>query len=312
MTNIYFTNELGILQEINEFKKGCWINLTEPTHEEIEYVAKKFNIDSEIITDALDEEEKSRIEKEDNLVLILVDIPVFSEDDAESSFYYTIPLGIIISNEYFMTVCLKPNAIINDFIQNKVKGFNTYMKTRFSLQLLYLISKYYLRYLKQINKKTNEIEDRIHKSLKNEELYSLLSIEKSLVYFATSLKANEIIMEKIMRVNYLKMYEEDKEIIEEVIIENKQAIEMAHIYSSILSGMMDAFASVISNNLNVVMKFLTSVTILLAIPTMIASFYGMNVDLPFQNYQHAFTLTLMISITLSIILAFVFARKKFF
>lgn len=309
MINIYYTNN-GILQEINEFKKGCWINLTEPTHDEIEHVAKECNLDIEFITDALDEEEKSRIEKEDNHILIIVDIPVSSQD--ESGLYHTIPLGIIISDEYFVTVCLRSNAIINDFVQNKVKHFNTYMKTRFALQILYVISTYYLRYLKQLNKNTNEIEDRLHKSLKNEELYSLLSIEKSLVYFATSLKANEIIIEKIMRVNYLKMYEEDKELNEEVIIENKQAIEMAHIYSNILSSMMDAFASVISNNLNVVMKFLTSITILLAIPTMIASFYGMNVELPFQNYPHAFTLTLLLSITLSMILAFIFARKRFF
>ncbi len=311
MMNIYYTNEHGVLQKINEFRKNSWVSLIEPTPEEIELVVKEIKVDIEYITDALDEEEKPRIEKEDNHVLIIVDIPILSQDDSEITLYHTIPLGIIVLDDYFLTVCLKQNVVINEFVEKRIKGFNVYMKTRFSLQILYLVSTYYLRYLKQINKQTNEIEKKLHKSMKNEELFSLLGLEKSLVYFTTSLKANEFIMDKIVRGNYLKLYEEDKEVIEDVIIENKQAIEMAHIYSSILSGMMDAFASVISNNLNVVMKLLTSITIILSIPTMIASFYGMNIDLPLQNYPHAFVLTIIISITLSCILAYVFTKKKF-
>lgn len=311
MINIYCTNEQGTLQEISEFKKNCWVNLTEPTNEEIELIVRELKVDIEYITDTLDEEEKPRIEKEENHVLIIVDIPILSQDESQSNLYHTIPLGIIVLGDYFLTVCLKPNAIVNEFIQKKVKGFYVHMKTRFSLQILYLISTHYLRYLKQINKQTNEIENKLHKSMKNEELFSLLGLQKSLVYFTTSLKANEVIMDKIVRGNYLKLYEEDKEILDDVIIENKQAIEMAHIYTSILSGMMDAFASVISNNLNVVMKLLTSITIILSIPTMIASIFGMNVELPLQNYPHAFALTIIISITLSCILAYVFTKKKF-
>jgi magnesium transporter len=311
MINIYCSDNQGTLQEISAFKKGCWVNLIEPTHQEIERVVKEFNVDIEYITDALDAEEKPRIEKEENHVLIIIDIPIISQE-LESIIYHTIPLGIIASDDYLITVCLKQNVIINDLIQKKVKGLYTHMRTRFSLQILYLISIYYLRYLKQLNKKTNEIEKKLHKSMKNEELYSLLGIEKSLVYFTTSLKANEVVMEKIVRGNYLKLYEEDKELIEDVIIENKQAIEMTHIYSSILSGMMDAFASIISNNLNVVMKFLTSITIILSMPTMVASFYGMNVGLPFQNYKHAFLFPIVLSIMLSGTLAYFFTRKKYF
>jgi len=312
MMNIYCSAENGSLQKLDEIKKGCWVALTAPTQAEIEWVVKTFNVDVEYITDALDEEEKPRIEKEDSNILIIVDIPVFDPDELESALYYTIPLGIIVLDDYILTVCLRPNSIIDEFVQKKIKGFLTHMKTRFSMQILYRVSEYYLRYLKQINKKTNELERILHKSMKNEELYSLLSLEKSLVYFTTSLRSNEMIMEKIVRGNYIKLYDEDKELIEEVIIENRQAIEMSHIYSSILSGMMDAFASVISNNLNVVMKFLTSFTIILSIPTMVASFFGMNVALPLQTYPFAFILTILISITLSSLLAFVFARKRFF
>ena len=312
MINIYCSSENGNLERLDEIKKGCWIVLTAPTQAEIERVVKTLDIDIEYITDALDEEEKPRIEKEDSNILMIVDIPVFDPNELESTLYYTLPLGIIVLEDYILTVSLRSNPIIDEFVQKKIKGFFTHMKTRFSLQILYRISEYYLRYLRQINKRTDELERILHKSMKNEELYSLLSLEKSLVYFTTSLRSNEMIMEKIVRGKYIRLYDEDKELIEEVIIENRQAIEMSNIYSSILSGMMDAFASVISNNLNVVMKFLTSFTIILSIPTMVASFFGMNVAVPLQSYNHAFMITILISITLSSLLAWVFARKRFF
>jgi len=312
MISIYCSSENGNLEKLDEIKKGCWIVLTAPTQAEIERVVNTLHIDIEYITDALDEEEKPRIEKEDSNILMIVDIPVFDPNELESTLYYTLPLGIIVLEDYILTVSLRSNPIIDEFVQKKIKGFFTHMKTRFSLQILYRISEYYLRYLRQINKRTDELERILHKSMKNEELYSLLSLEKSLVYFTTSLRSNEMIMEKIVRGKYIKLYDEDKELIEEVIIENRQAIEMSNIYSSILSGMMDAFASVISNNLNVVMKFLTSFTIILSIPTMVASFFGMNVAVPLQSYNHAFMITILISITLSSLLAWVFARKRFF
>jgi magnesium transporter len=186
------------------------------------------------------------------------------------------------------------------------------MKTRFVLQLLSLISTYYLSYLKKINRKTNQIEKELRQSLQNQELFSLLNLEKSLVYFTTSLKTNNIVTEKLLKSQYLKMYEDDQHLLEDVIIENKQAIEMAEIYSSILSGLMDAFASVISNNLNHVMKILTSITIVLSFPTMIASIYGMNVPLPYQNHPHSFTVLMILSLALSSITAIIFWKKRFF
>jgi magnesium transporter len=207
---------------------------------------------------------------------------------------------------------LEDSPILKDFINGKVKEFFTFKKTRFALQILLVITSYYLRYLKQINKKTNEIERELHQSMKNKELYAFLALEKSLVYFMTSLKSDKVVLDKIFRFNYLKMYEEDKDLLDDVMIEITQAIEMADTYSSILSGMMDAFASVISNNLNIVMKYLTLVTIILSFPTMVFSFYGMNVDIPFQHSPHAFLITLLISVLLSALTTIIFWKRKFF
>jgi magnesium transporter len=312
MMNIYLSKNDGKLEEIHELQNGCWIKLVAPTEEEIRYIANHLDIPIDSIKDALDDEERSRIEKEDNHVLIIVDIPIITYDEVDGAIYETIPIGMIITNTCFITVCLQENPIFEEFTKNKIKNFYTFMKTRFALQMLYMISTYYLRYLKQINRKTSEIEKALHQSMKNKELFSLLSMEKSLVYFMTSLKANNIVMERLMRLNYLRMYEDDQDLLQDVIIENKQAIEMAEVYSSILSGMMDAFASVISNNVNIVMKFLTAITIVLSLPTMVASFYGMNVPIPYQESPFSFIIALFISILLSSITAFIFWKKRYF
>ncbi|WP_416435355.1 magnesium transporter CorA family protein [Priestia megaterium] len=312
MLDIYLTDEVGKVQKTNEFIKGCWVNLVNPNIEEIERLSSNLNIPIDFIKDALDDEERSRIEKEDNNILMIVDFPYITHDEVGFPIYETIPIGIAITNNCFITISLKDTPILSDFINNKIKEFYTFKRTRFALQLLYMISTYYLRYLKQINKKTNEIEKELHQSMKNKELYAFLALEKSLVYFTTSLKANKVVLEKLMRLNHLKLYEEDRELLDDVMIENTQAIEMADTYSSILSGMMDAFASVISNNLNMVMKFLTSITIILSLPTMVASFYGMNVAVPFQHYRHAFWITILFAVILSSGTAFIFWKKKFF
>jgi magnesium transporter len=312
MLEMYLTDPSGKLQEINEISKGCWINMVNPTPEEIDYVVNHFNIPVEFIKDPLDDEERSRIEKENNDILIIVDYPYITHDEKGLPIYETIPIGMIIANNCFVTVSLKETPLLESFKNNKVKGFYTFKRTRFALQILYAISTYYLRYLKQINKKTDEIEKELHQSMKNKEIYAFLALQKSLVYFSTSLKSNKAVLEKILRLNYLKMYEEDKDLLEDVIIENTQAIEMADTYTIILNGMMDVFASIISNNLNSVMKFLASITVILAFPTMVASFYGMNVGLPFQDYPYAFFLVLLFAIILSSTTAIIFWKKKFF
>ena len=311
MYDIYFTDESGKIQKTDEIINGCWINLISPTEEEIIDFSSRLEIPLDFLKDPLDEEERSRIEKENDNVLIIVNIPLWSKED-ESEIYDTIPLGIIITKECFLTVCLKDNPIFHLFQQNKVKQFYTFKKTRFALQILYLTSTFFLRYLKQISKKTDRIEKELHQSMKNKELFSLLNFEKSLVYFTTSLKSNNIVMNKMLKSNYLKMFDDDQELLEDVIIENQQAIEMSETHSSILSGMMDAFASVISNNVNIVMKFLTSFTIILALPTMVASFLGMNVSIPYQNHQYAFLGAIIISGILSTFTAIIFWKKRFF
>ncbi|MBM7644980.1 magnesium transporter [Scopulibacillus daqui] len=312
MLSIYLTDEHGKLNEVNELTKGCWINLTSPTAEEIKYVVDHAEIPEDFIRDPLDDDERSRIEKEDQNVLTIVDIPVKVNDETDSALYDTIPIGIIVTPFYFVTVCLQENPIINRFTQNKVKGFFTYKKTRFTLQILYMISVYYLNYLRRIDRKTTEIEYELSQAMKNKELFNLLSLQKTLVYFTTSLKANNIVMEKMLKQHFLRMYEDDQDLLEDVIIENKQAIEMTEVYSKVLNGMMDTYASVINNNVNFVMKFLTAITIVLTIPTMVASFYGMNVHIPFQNSPHAIWFPLLISFTLSFVIVVIFWKKKYF
>lgn len=311
MLEIYKTTIDGQLINIADFQQGCWINLVSPSDEEINRVLRVYNISPDFLKDPLDDDERSRIEVDDNQTLIIVDIPIV-EEDTQTCSYETIPLGMVITDDVFITVCLKDNPIINDFKHHRVKGFYTFKKTRFVLQILFKTATFYLRYLRQINKMSDEVERHLHKSLKNEELFALLNLEKSLVYFTTSLRANEIVMEKLLRSKTLKMYPEDEDILEDVIIENKQAIEMTHIYSNILSGMMDAFASVISNNLNMVMKSLTVITIAIAIPTMVSSFFGMNITNHFENSQWGFPIIVSSSILLSAISIFVmFKRKQF-
>ncbi|MEA4848441.1 MAG: magnesium transporter CorA family protein [Clostridiaceae bacterium] len=299
------------LVTLNSFEEGAWINLVNPTEQEVHYVSESLNLDSDYIKVALDEEESSRIETDEACTLAVVDIPI-AEANGVSSKYITIPLGIIINEKYIITVCLKENQVTREFIEKKTKGFFTFKKTRFFLQILYKNATKYLLYLKQIDKLSHIIENKLHRSTKNKELIQLLELEKSLVYFSTSLKANEVVLERMLRTESIKSYPDDAELLEDTIIENKQAIEMARIYSDILSGTMDAFASVISNNLNIVMKFLASVTIVMAIPNMIASYFGMNVQVPMANNPFAFPAIVMISAVLCAAAAMFMARKKMF
>ena len=233
--------------------------------------------------------------------MFIVDIPILErENDIEV--YTTMPIGmIVVRDDYFITVSLKENEIIHDIERNIVKHIITYKKSRLIFQILLHNSAEFLILLKQINKETEIAEYVLKNSMKNKELLKLLSLEKSLVYFTTSLKSNEVVMEKTLRGKIIKLYDEDEDILEDAIIENKQAIEMAKIYSDILNGTMDAYASIISNNLNGVMKFLTSITIVLSIPTMIASFWGMNVRVPMQENPWGFVIIMTVSVLLGIL-----------
>ena len=272
MLRIYNTDiETNNFEEIKDFKKGSWINLVNPSEAEIKKVCENINIQEDFIRDALDFEEKARIdfEEDDNTILFVVDVPIIEKND-DSEAYTTMPLGmIVVRDDFFITVSLRKNKIIESFEKRKIKNFHTYKKTRFIFQILYLNSSYYLTYLKHINKETEIAEYILKNSMKNKELLKLLSLEKSLVYFTTSLKSNEIVMERTLKGKFVKLYEEDEDILEDAIIENRQAIEMAKIYSDILNGTMDAYASIISNNLNTVMKTLTSITTALRHPMIV-------------------------------------------
>ena len=316
MMKIYKTlDENGLFREVNKIEKGCWINLINPTVQEINTICNSVGVLEEFIRYPLDQEERARIDVEDDQVLIIADIPIIEQDEnGTDEGFSTMPLGmIVVKDDYFITVCNKDTPILKEFIDCKVKNFFTFKKTRFILQILLKNASYYLRYLKHINRETDKAEDRLHESMRNKELISLLSLEKSLVYFTTSIKSNEIVMEKLLRGNYIKMYDEDEDILEDAIVENKQAMEMGTIYRDILSGTMDAYASVISNNLNIVMKILTSLTLVLSIPTIISGLWGMNVQgLPFANSQYGFAIVITITAVISIVAWWVMRKKNMF
>lgn len=312
MFKMYNTNlETNITEETKEFIRGNWINMVSPSEEEIKEVCENIHIQEDFIRYALDSEEKARIdvEDDDNTILFIIDTPIMEIESGEK-IYSTTPIGVIfVRDDYILTVSLNKNPILEDFSKKKMKNIITYKKSRMLLQLFYLNSEIFLNLLRKLNKETEIAENVLKNSMKNKALLKLLSLEKGLVYFTTSLKANEVVMEKTMRGNLIKLYDEDEDILEDAIIENKQAIEMAKIYRDILTGTMDAYASMISNNLNGVMKYLTSITIILAIPTMIASYWGMNVAVPMQNNPLGFVIIVLISILIGVVVS-IWLKKK--
>ena len=300
------------LFKLEKIEDGAWINLVNPTSEELDFIEEELSIERDFLRAALDDEESSRLESEEGQVLILVDTPYVEKQD-DHIIYETLPLGIIITDKNIITVCLKNSIVLDQFEKNSIRTFYTYKKYRFLYQILYKNAQRYLLYLRQIDKMSNYIEEQLHQSMKNKELIQLLDLSKSLVYINTALKANQIVLEKILRMNIIKKYSEDEDLLEDVIIENKQAIEMANIYGGILSNTMDAFASLISNNLNIVMKLLTSITILMAIPAIFSGFFGMNfANLPFADSPYGFWIVIGISLASAGLSGFILAKKDLF
>ena len=302
--------ELGV----DEVETGAWFQLIQPTEAELEQVELITRAPMELLRPALDVDERSRTEMDEENILIITNVPIMRQRDR----YDTLPLGIVICRDYFITVCLEQNRILDEFGVRQARLFHTAKKTRFLFQLLFKSADLYLKYLTAINRRTDEIESKLRRSMKNEELFELLELHKGLTYFHAALKANGTVMERLFRLrrtnqveHLIKMYEEDEDLLEDVIIENKQAIEMVEMYSDILNGMMDAFASIISNNLNMVMKFLASMTILIALPTMVSSFMGMNVDVPFGS-DNGFAIAVSFSLLLTALGAFLLWKKGMF
>lgn len=306
----YFYTTNNRLTECEELQKGCWIYMVSPTADEIDKVCKLANIQPEYIRAALDEEEMGRIENDDGTTLILVDGPVALKDDNGSVTYTTFPIGVIFTPDFIITVSLKENSVLKDIADGYIRGINPALKSHFFLKMMLALSARYLQYLKQINKITVYIENQLGKATKNKEIIQLMALSKSLVYFSTSLKSIEATLHKLERGRLIKMYEDDEELLEDAIIEFRQAREMSDTYSTILSGMIDAFASVISNNLNFAMKLLASITIIMAVPTIVSGFYGMNVQgIPLAN---SFWYPVGISAVIIAIMVVILAKKKMF
>ena len=271
----FFKTIDGRITEINEFSEGCWVNMVHPSSDELAQIAKAAEVEEEFVRAALDPEESSRVDTEDEQLLMIVDIPMVEKSSVEDGgqLFSTIPMGIVVAKSAVITVCLEDSIILRSIAEGAVKGVHTALRTRFVFQILLR----FLKNLRMIERDFMRIEKRLYDSLKNEELIQLLGLSKSLVYFSSSLKGNEVTMEKVLRGRVLKLYEDDRDILEDALIEVRQAIEMANIYSNIMAGTMDAYASVVSNNLNIIMKVLTILTIIMTIPNIVFGFFGMNI-----------------------------------
>lgn len=296
-------------------EKGSWINVVNPDSDDLQIVSMVTEIPTDVLKMALDTEERSRVEIEDDYVFVVINIPIILETDS----YDTLPLGVFITPDFIVTVCLQETDVMKAFTQNKYPLFYTFKKTRFLFQILFRTATLFLHYLQQINHRTDDIESILRHSMRNREFFMLLELQKSLTFFASALRGNGAVMEKLLRLrrnqslhHLLKLYEEDEDLLEDVIIENKQAIEMVEMYSNILMNMSDTFASIISNNLNIVMKFLASITIILSVPTTIFSLWGVNVPLPFQENEWGFFLVITIAMICSAVAVALLWMKKLF
>jgi magnesium transporter len=310
----FYKAKNGSLQSLAQVESDCWINIYPPfSQEQLKKLGEQFHIPLDYLFDSLDVDERSRYEREEGIDLIVMKIPIPNPDRERDSLFITIPIGIILTGDAIITISSYENPVIDSFINMNVKNFDTANLSRMVLQLFERNVYYFLYYLKETNNERNNYEKELYHSMRNEELAKLLKIEKSLVYFLTSLRSNELMMMKMQRTDFLSIRQDEESVqfFDDVLVDNSQALEMANVYTNILSGTMDAFASIISNNLNMVMKRLTSVTIVLMLPTLIASFYGMNVKLPFSG-NLAFYGIVMLSIILSSVLILYFLWKRWF
>jgi magnesium transporter len=310
MINFYNTTNNAI-HKVEQLEKGTWVDIVNPTSEE-RMTISSFGLPMDFITYPLDLDEQAHFEREEgDITFILVRIPIYQGKEEDVP-YTTIPLSIILTPENIFTICTKSYGPLQDFANNKVRLVTTKKPKRFLLQLLMRITANFLFQLREINKAVDLVEDQLEKSMRNKEVLELLKLQKSLVYFTTALKSNEILLERLQRHHLFRQYPEDVDLLEDVIIENQEAIQISDISTTILSSMMDAFASIISNNLNSVMKFLASITIVLSIPTIVASFFGMNVGLPFAAHSAAFWLILGISVAISFVIVLIFMKREWF
>ena len=312
MLKIYNTDiTSGEFSKITSYEIGSWINLVSPSETEIDDVVNALGIKKNFIMSIIDDDEKPRIDEEDGVKMLLLDVPVYETKNGIKAIT-TLPLGIlVVRNDYIVTVSLQRYSIIDDFAKGRVKEFFTYKKSRFIIQMIYKLALLYLKTLREIDSRIEIAEAKILNATKNEELLNLLALENSLTYIITALKSNGVVLDKILKGNVIELYEEDENLLEDAIIENNQAIEMSDLYRGILSSTTDTVATIISNNLNTIMKFLAGITIVFSIPTMVASFMGMNVTFgKFADNPYAFVLLLLLSLLLSLIVALILKKKN--
>lgn len=308
----FYKTDNQIIHEEDRLEDGVWVRMIQPTREECEEIAEKLNVDVEDIQAALDQEESSRIELQDGYTLILVDIPT-TEIRHEKMSYTTIPLGIILTQDVIVTVCTEDTPVLKNFVVGRVKEFSTKKRLRFVYQILYRTASNYQMNLRVIDKKRTEIEERIDEDTQEVDLIALHELESTLVYFATSLRANGVVLDRLTRYKRLEQYPEDTELLGDVIVENRQAIEMTTIYRDIINGTRELMSAVIDNRLNNVMKYLTSITIVMAIPTVISGIYGMNVDerwMPFSDTPFGFGIICVITLLICLITLVILRKKK--
>ena len=311
MINIYRTDN-RIISEIDQFDTGAWVQLTAPSLEECAEISDRFHMDIADVRAALDDEESSRINLEDEYTLILVDIPSAEMRNNRHS-YTTIPLGILIAEDVVITVCAEETAVLRSFVEQRVRDFSTKKQMRFTYQILYNACMVYQSLLRSIDRKRTEIEERIDQNTEDVDLIDLHELESNLVYFATSLRANGVVLDRLTRYGRLRQYSEDQELLEDVIIENRQAIEMTQIYRDIINGTRELMSTVINNRLNNVMKYLAAITIVMSIPTIISGLWGMNVGgkwMPFSSTPHGFAIICVITLLLCIVVMLWLRKKK--
>ena len=310
MLNYYKTDD-RIIREIEQYESGCWIKLTSPTLEECTEISERFDMDIADVRAALDDEESSRMSLEDNYTLILMDIPT-AEVRNNRHVYTTIPLGIIIRDDVLITVCSEETAVLRTFVDQRVRDFSTKKQMRFTYQIIYNSCMVYQSLLRSIDRKRTEIEERIDQDTEDVDLIDLHELESNLVYFATSLRANGVVLDRLTRYGRLRQYEEDQELLDDVIIENKQAIEMTQIYRDIINGTRELLSTVINNRLNNAMKYLAAITIVMSIPTIISGLWGMNVAgewMPLSATPFGFGIICLITLVICVI-AWIILRKR--
>ncbi len=308
MLSIYKTTEQG-LEKIETIANGAWVNVVDPKPEEIEKLVK-WGMDMDYINYSLDQDEMPRMERDEDYTFILLRIP-FHQPESDVP-YMTAPLGIMILGNKIITICRYDSDVFKVLANGKYRLMKTGKRYRLALYIFLETSARYLNLLREINRATELVEDKLQKSTRNREVLELLKYQKSLTYFATALRSNEVMMERVQRTQLFNYYEEDQDLLEDVLTENQQAIQMTTITTEILSSMMDAFASIISNNLNGVMKALAALTIIVSLPGTVAAFYGMNVALPGEGHPLAFLLVLAIAIALTSTATLIFYKRDWF